>query len=102
MAPIQPGDLNRQAVYVNAYACLKELNAFYLLQRRDASSSLLRMEYYDYGENEDLEAEVMESRQMYQAIAKDLSSKGVAAVLGAPVVIAVMMKKYQRRYRRNI
>lgn len=62
MAPIQPGDLNRQAVYVNAYACLKELNAFYLLQRRDASSSLLRMEYYDYGENEDLEAEVMESQ----------------------------------------
>lgn len=80
MAPIQPGDLNRQAVYVNAYACLKELNAFYLLQRRDASSSLLRMEYYDYGENEDLEAEVMESRQMYQAIAKDLSSKGVAVL----------------------
>ena len=74
MAPIQPGDLNRQAVYVNAYACLKELNAFYLLQRRDASSSLLRMEYYDYGENEDLEAEVMESRQMYQAIAPSMKS----------------------------
>lgn len=80
MAPIQPGELNRQAVYVNAYACLKELNAFYLLQRRDASSSLLRMEYYDYGENEDLEAEVMESRQMYQAIAKDLSAKGVSGL----------------------
>ena len=51
------------------------------MQRRDASSSLLRMEYYDYGENEDLEAEVMESRQMYQAIAKDLSSKGALAVV---------------------
>lgn len=25
MAPIQPGDLNRQAVYVNAYACLKRI-----------------------------------------------------------------------------
>lgn len=80
MAPIQPGDLNRQAVYVNAYACLKELNAFYLLQRRDAASSLLRMEYYDYGENEDLEAEVMESRQMYQTIAKDLAAKGVSGL----------------------
>lgn len=80
MAPIQPGDLNRQAVYVNAYACLKELNAFYLLQRRDASSSLLRMEYYDYGENEDLEAEVMESRTMYRTIAKDLASKGVSGL----------------------
>lgn len=80
MAPIQPGDLNRQAVYVNAYACLKELNAFYLLQRRDAATSLLRMEYYDYGENEDLEAEVMESRSMYQHIAKDLASKGVSGL----------------------
>ena len=33
MAPIQPGDLNRQAVYVNAYACLKELNAFYFMPK---------------------------------------------------------------------
>ena len=32
------------------------------------------MEYYDYGENEDLEAEVMESRQMYQAIAPSMKS----------------------------
>lgn len=79
MAPIQPGELNRQAVYVNAYACLKELNAFYLLQRRDAASSLLRMEYYDYGENEDLEAEVMESRSMYQSFAKDMASQGVSS-----------------------
>lgn len=77
MAPIQPGELNRQAVYVNAYACLKELNAFYLLQRRDAASSLLRMEYYDYGENEDLEAEVMESRSMYKSMAEDMAAKGI-------------------------
>ncbi len=73
MAPIQPGELNRQAVYVNAYACLKELNAFYLLQRRDAADSLLRMEYYDYGENEDLEAEVMESRSMYRSFAREMA-----------------------------
>lgn len=78
MAPIQPGELNRQAVYVNAYACLKELNAFYLLQRRDAATSLLRMEYYDYGENEDLEAEVMESRTMYQNFARDMAEQGVS------------------------
>ncbi|MBQ8637942.1 MAG: hypothetical protein IJ468_02100 [Lachnospiraceae bacterium] len=78
MAPIQPGELNRQAVYVNAYACLKELNAFYMLQRRDAADSLLRMEYYDYGENEDLEAEVMESRAMYQNYARDMASQGAS------------------------
>ncbi len=78
MAPVQPGELNRQAVYVNAYACLKELNAFYLLQRRDAATSLLRMEYYDYGENEDLEAEVMESRTMYRNFALDMANKGAA------------------------
>lgn len=77
MAPIQPGELNRQAVYVNAYACLKELNAFYLLQRRDAASSLLRMEYYDYGENEDLEAEVLESRAMYKNLVQGLADQGV-------------------------
>ena len=32
----------------------------------------------------------------------EFSISTVTAVLGAPVVIAVMMKKYQRRYRRNI
>ena len=95
MAPIQPGDLNRQAVYVNAYACLKELNAFYLLQRRDAASSLLRMEYYDYGENEDLEAEVMESRQMYQTIAKDLAAKGVSGL--AEEVPEEVQEEYLKR-----
>lgn len=43
----QPSPLNAKAVRVNAYACLKELNAFYLAQSEPDKDNLLEIEYYD-------------------------------------------------------
>lgn len=43
---VQPSDINKEAVRVNAYSCLKELNALYLTQTRDNNN--LEIDYYDH------------------------------------------------------
>lgn len=44
---VQPSKINRDAVMVNAYACMKELNAFNLTQIMQDKDNLLEMEYYE-------------------------------------------------------
>ncbi|MBQ8028328.1 MAG: hypothetical protein IJ262_02845 [Clostridia bacterium] len=44
--PHQSSDTNRKAVGVNAYACLKELNAFYLTQMDSELKEKLKLDYY--------------------------------------------------------
>lgn len=47
-ANVQPSKINRDAVRVNAYACLKELNAFYMMQNRpEDEENILELDYYD-------------------------------------------------------
>ena len=43
---VQPSDINKQAVRVNAYACLKELNAMYLRQMTSSDASNLKVDFY--------------------------------------------------------
>lgn len=43
---VQPSDINKQAVMVNAYACMKELNAFYLTQIMEDEDINLELDYY--------------------------------------------------------
>lgn len=44
---VAPGELNKKAVHVNDYTCIKELNAFYLGQTRKESEINFDIEYYD-------------------------------------------------------
>ena len=44
---VQPSKINRDAVMVNAYACMKELNAFNLTQITKDKDNLLEMENYE-------------------------------------------------------
>lgn len=64
---VQPSKINRDAVMVNAYACMKELNAFYLTQVIDDDKNLLDMEYYEKSDRKekkkDVRKELMKSRQ---------------------------------------
>lgn len=46
-ADLQPSAINRDAVKVNAYTCLKELNALYLSQRSPEYAKNISFEYYD-------------------------------------------------------
>ena len=50
-SPVQPTDTNKKAVRVNAYACLKELNALYMRQSVGNIGEELNLEYYN--ENRD-------------------------------------------------
>lgn len=43
---VQPSEINKQAVMVNAYACMKELNAFYLTQILEDEELDLELDYY--------------------------------------------------------
>ena len=58
---VNPSVINRKAVKVNAYACIKELNALYLTQAtEDSDREQLDLEYYSNGDwlkEYDLEAE---------------------------------------------
>lgn len=49
-ADCQPSRINRDAVKVNAYACLKELNAIYLTQVQDNPENRLDLEFYHFKE----------------------------------------------------
>ena len=44
---VQPSNINRDAVMVNAYACMKELNAFYMTQNMDDDDIHLELDYYE-------------------------------------------------------
>ena len=44
---VQPSLINKDAVMVNAYACMKELNAFYLTQIMDDEDIHLDLDYYE-------------------------------------------------------
>lgn len=46
-ASIQPSVINRDAVKVNAYTCMKELNAFYLTQIMEDKDLHLSLEFYN-------------------------------------------------------
>lgn len=58
---VNPSEINRKAVKINAYACMKELNALYLTQASDTSDSeQLELDFYSNGdwlEEFELEAE---------------------------------------------
>ena len=43
---VQPSTINKEAVMVNAYACMKELNAFYLTQIMKDEDIHLELDYY--------------------------------------------------------
>lgn len=43
---VQPADINRNAVRVNAYACLKELNAMYKRQLSSSTATNLKVDFY--------------------------------------------------------
>lgn len=55
---VQPSIINRNAVMVNAYACIKELNAFYLQQNAKDDENLLQLEYYEHGDRSEVKNEV--------------------------------------------
>lgn len=44
----QPSDINREAVKVNAYACMKELNAFYMAQEDSDATAELSLEFFEH------------------------------------------------------
>ncbi|MBQ6628917.1 MAG: hypothetical protein IJH65_08885 [Methanobrevibacter sp.] len=56
----QPNKINRDAVMVNAYACIKELNAFYLTQIEDDEENHLELNYYKKGKRADRERELIQ------------------------------------------
>ena len=43
---VQPADINRAAVRVNAYACMKELNAMYKRQLTSSTATNLKVDFY--------------------------------------------------------
>ena len=45
-ADVQPSDINRQAVRVNGYSCIKELNALYMRQLSSKNLSNLKIDFY--------------------------------------------------------
>lgn len=45
--PVQTSEINREAVSVNAYSCLKELNAMYMSQMYPDQVEKVRLEYFD-------------------------------------------------------
>jgi len=45
-ADVQPSKINRDAVRVNGYACLKELNALYMRQTRTEDDGKLKIDFY--------------------------------------------------------
>lgn len=47
-ADVNPSVINRNAVKVNAYTCLKELNAIYLTQLYEDPENRLDLEFYNY------------------------------------------------------
>lgn len=55
---VQPSKINRDAVMVNAYACMKELNAFNLTQTIEDKDNLLEMEYYEKIDCDDRQRDV--------------------------------------------
>ena len=57
----QPSDINRDAVMVNAYACMKELNAFNLTQIIKDEENLLDMEYYEKSDRKEKKREIRKS-----------------------------------------
>ena len=65
---VQPSIINRNAVMVNAYACIKELNAFYLQQNANDDENLLQLEYYEKHDRSEVKNEV--KNKMLQSKAK--------------------------------
>lgn len=65
----QPSPLNESAVRVNAYACLKELNAFYLAQAEPDHENLLQLEFYEKHTPEERERKIrdVEDRLSYRS-----------------------------------
>lgn len=50
---VNPSKINRAAVRVNGYACLKELNALYMTQVLPNSENKIRLEYYEKSNQEE-------------------------------------------------
>lgn len=44
---VNPSNLNKEAVRANAYACIKELNAFYLLNSRSDAENNLELDFFE-------------------------------------------------------
>lgn len=55
---VQPSRINRDAVMVNAYACMKELNKFYLTQIEEDEENLLKIEHYEKSDRQDVKHEI--------------------------------------------
>ena len=53
-ADVQPSKINRDAVHVNGYACLKELNAVYLQENDKPGIERLEVDFYDAETEEDI------------------------------------------------
>lgn len=64
---VQPSDINKQAVMVNAYACMKELNAFYLTQNMNDEDINLELDYYSRKDSKE------EAKEMTKAILAEQS-----------------------------
>ena len=57
---VQPSEINRQAVHVNAYACIKELNAFFKTQNDPELARRLKLDWYACQSEEDRQRRLLE------------------------------------------
>lgn len=65
---VQPSKINEEAVMVNAYACIKELNAFYLTQQMKDEENHLELEYYERADYENNAENVRRRALLYDGI----------------------------------
>lgn len=68
-AEVQPSKTNADAVRVNGYACLKELNALYMTQSQENPN--LRFEYFDLEEKEAARRAAMKIRKQMRSTSDD-------------------------------
>lgn len=75
-ANVQPSKINEDAVRVNGYTCLKELNAFYMTQILPDEENRLELEFYDKGNRDmqkDASVRIQDEalREMYDSLMGD-------------------------------
>lgn len=68
---VQPNQINEKAVRVNAYACLRELNALYMTQTDEKVASHLELEHFHRGDDDARREEMRRLRESLQAKSLD-------------------------------
>ena len=62
-ANVQPSKINKDAVRVNAYACLKELNALYMTQKMSEDENFIELDYYEKSTSEEMNDSTKDLRE---------------------------------------